>query len=99
MKGSFFWNHISKVYGHLTKDDDIADEVLAHYSGKLGTDLLRDWQKEIEANPENIRDNTQALKAIGRLKAVLDRFWKELLTGWESILQLLLTWQKKFLRI
>ena len=76
MKGSFFWNHISKVYGHLTKDDDIADEVLAHYSGKLGTDLLRDWQKEIEANPENIRDNTQALKAIGRLKAVLDRFWK-----------------------
>lgn len=99
MKGSFFWNNISKVYGHLTKDDDIADEVLAHYSGKLGTDLLRDWQKEIEANPENIRDNTQALKAIGRLKAVLDRFWKGI-ADWLGIhFTTAFDVAKKFLRI
>lgn len=44
MKGSPLWEEVKKKYPELETDSDIADEVLAHYSGKRGAERLRKAQ-------------------------------------------------------
>ena len=41
MKSSPLWEEIKKKYPNLKTDSEIADEVLAHYSGKRGAERLR----------------------------------------------------------
>ena len=38
MKGTSVWDEVRKTYPELENDSDIADEVLAHYSGRRGAE-------------------------------------------------------------
>lgn len=75
MKGTTLWEEVKKMYPELTTDDDIADEVLAHYSGKRGAERLKKAQEEA-MKQGGLMDKAAALSAIYRVKEALSRFWK-----------------------
>ena len=59
------WEEVKAKYPHLSSDNEIADEVLATYSGRHGRDLLEMTARKGE-NPEQTFEN---------VLAVLRRFW------------------------
>ena len=76
MKGSPLWEEVKKKYPELTTDSEIADEVLAHYSGKRGAERLRKAQEEALKNGNGILEKTAAVAAINNVRTALKRFWK-----------------------
>lgn len=58
------WNHIVKSYPHLETDDEIADEVLATYSGKRGAELLKRHYQQGDDPGKALNGVMEALKAF-----------------------------------
>ena len=75
MKDTAVWEEVKKRYPELKTDDEIADEVLATYSGRRGAERLR---KEMEEATKNgsIFDKAEAMNAIQKIRQALDTFWK-----------------------
>lgn len=61
------WNIVKDKYPHLKNDDEIADEVLANYSGRRGAKMLEQYTPE-GMSPKKVFKNV--------LKA-LSLFWKQ----------------------
>ena len=66
-KETALWEEVKAGYPHLVNDDEIADEVLATYSGRNG-------QQKIE---EYLKDNPKPKTAFDELRKALEMFWKE----------------------
>lgn len=62
------WNEVVSSYPHLATDDEIADEVLATYSGLHGAELLE----------ERIQKGESTKDAFANLKEALSEFWKNI---------------------
>lgn len=60
------WNEVVSTYPHLENDDQIADEVLATYSGRHGSMRLQ----------EHCEDGKRPEQVFKSLLAALERFWK-----------------------
>ena len=77
MKGTSVWDEVKSLYPELKTDDEIADEVLAHYSGHQGAAKLREEQHRI-AHDQNmdLRSKATAIAALERIKQALTKFWK-----------------------
>ena len=76
MKGTSLWEEVKKRYPELETDDEVADEVLAHYSGRRGAERLREAQrKALEENKDTL-DAAAAVSAIQRVRRALAAFWK-----------------------
>lgn len=75
MKDTAVWEEVKKRYPELKTDDEIADEVLATYSGRRGAERLR---KEMEEATKNgsIFDKAEAMSAMQKIRQALDTFWK-----------------------
>ena len=75
MKDTAVWEEVKKHYPELKTDDEIADEVLATYSGRRGAERLR---KEMEEATKNgsIFDKAEAMSAMQKIRQALDTFWK-----------------------
>ena len=75
MKDTAVWEEVKKRYPELTTDDEIADEVLATYSGRRGAERLR---KEMEETTKqgSIFDKAEAIIAMQKIRQALDTFWK-----------------------
>ena len=75
MKDTAVWEEVKKRYPELKTDDEIADEVLATYSGRKGAERLR---KEMEESTKqgNIFDKAEAMSAMQKIRQTLDTFWK-----------------------
>ena len=75
MKDTAVWEEVKKRYHELTTDDEIADEVLATYSGRRGAERLR---KEMEEATKNgsIFDKAEAMNAMQKIRQALTTFWK-----------------------
>ena len=67
------WKMVQSQYKHLTTDSDIAEEVLAQYSGKQG---MRRLEKALKNFDNNLTDN-QAQSILSRIKEAIDRFWQK----------------------
>ena len=68
MKGApEIWNKVVKQYPELHSDDEIADEVLAQYSGKRGYERLMQMQSEGEVSKG----------ALDKLMKALEKLWKK----------------------
>ena len=80
-----FWDKVSNQYPELTDDNDIAEEVLAQYSGKRGSEQLREVADEIQRETPGIFGKAQAVEALRRMKNVLAKFWKSVadMMGWK----------------
>ena len=75
MKDTDVWEEVKKRYPELKTDDEIADEVLATYSGRRGAERLR---KEMEEATKqgSIFDKAEAISAMQKIRQALDTFWK-----------------------
>lgn len=60
------WEDVKRNYPYLETDDEIADEVLATYSGRHGAELLRS-EEFASKFPET---------TYGKLQVALEKFWK-----------------------
>ena len=76
MKGTPIWEEVKRNYPELTTDNEIADEVLAFYSGSRGAERLREEHAKILKGNGNVVEKVKAINAIKRVKEALKRFWK-----------------------
>ena len=76
MKGTKVWDEVKALYPELKSDDEIADEVLATYSGRRGAERLREEQRRIAKGNGSVFEKAEAISALERVKQALKRFWK-----------------------
>ena len=76
MKGTSVWAEVQKLYPELKNDDDIADEVLATFSGRRGAERLRAEQQKIMQGNGSVFEKATAVGALARVKQALSKFWK-----------------------
>ena len=76
MKGTSVWADMQKFYPELKNDDDIADEVLATFSGRRGAERLRAEQQKIMQGDGSVFEKAAAVGALARVKQALSKFWK-----------------------
>ena len=76
MKGTKVWDEVKALYPELKSDDEIADEVLATYSGRRGAERLREEQRRIAKGNGNVFEKAEAISALESVKQALKRFWK-----------------------
>jgi hypothetical protein len=76
MKGTPIWDEVKERYPDLKTDDEIADEVLAHYSGRRGAERLREEARKIADGNGGVFEKAEAISALDRVKRALDAFWK-----------------------
>ena len=77
MKGTPLWDEVKKDYSHLTTDDEIADEVLARYSGRRGAERLRKERERIAQSSGTPLEKAKAISALERVRKALSQFWKK----------------------
>ena len=65
-----------KTYPELETDDEIADEVLATYSGRRGAERLREEMRKAAAEGDGVMGKAEAVSALQRVKRAIDKFWK-----------------------
>jgi hypothetical protein len=76
-KQTHLWDKVKNDYPELKTDDEIADEVLAHYSGERGKKLLdEEYNKIRDNNRLNIFDKAKMLQAINNVREPFRKFWK-----------------------
>ncbi len=76
MKGTSVWNEVKKLYPELKTDEAIADEVLAHYSGKRGAERLRAESRKIAEGKGSVMEAAEAITALQKVKQAIDKFWR-----------------------
>ena len=76
MKGTTVWDEVKGRYPELKTDDEIADEVIATYSGSRGAERLREEQRKIAEGNGSVFEKVQAISALEKVKDALRKFWK-----------------------
>ena len=76
MKGTPVWDEVRRRYPELETDDEIADEVIATYSGRRGAERLREEQRKIAGDKGGVFEKAEAISALERVKQALRKFWK-----------------------
>lgn len=75
-KEKSLWEYVKQMYPELTEDNDIADEVLAHYSGKRGAERLRQAISEVKNDKtKSVFDRARIIKGLQNVKEALNKFW------------------------
>ncbi len=67
------WEMVREQYAHLSSDSDIAEEVLARYSGRQG---MKQLQRALNSHAPGLSDE-QSRDILDRFKAAIDRFWQK----------------------
>ncbi len=76
MKGTDVWDEVVRTYPELKTDDEIADEVLAQYSGRRGAERLRMEMDDVLKSDSGITEKAAAVRAINNVRAALNSFWR-----------------------
>lgn len=76
MKDTNVWDEVKERYPELKTDDEIADEVIATYSGHRGAERLREEQRKIADGNGGVFEKAEAISALERVKHALKMFWK-----------------------
>lgn len=74
MKDTPVWEEVKKLYPELGTDEEVADEVLATYSGRRGAERLREAMREA-GKEDGLGGRLAAMEAVGRVREALQRFW------------------------
>ena len=73
MKDSPVWEEVKERYPELGTEDEIADEVLATYSGRRGAERLREARRKHPG--KDFGEALGAIEAMNRVREALQRFW------------------------
>ena len=73
MKDSPVWDEVKERYPELGTEDEIADEVLATYSGRRGAERLREARRKHPG--KEFGEALGAIEAMNRVREALQRFW------------------------
>ena len=77
MQGTHLWDEVAQHYPELADDvDALADEVLAHFSGRRGAERLREAQRAA-MEQEGLDAQAAAVAAVERVRQALKRFWRK----------------------
>lgn len=76
MKGTPVWDEVKRKYAELATDDEIADEVIAQYSGRKGAEKMRAEQERAIKEDSDMLDKAAAVAAFERVRKALKGFWK-----------------------
>ena len=76
MKDTPVWDEVRERYPELESEDEIADEVIATYSGRRGAERLREEAKKVAEGRGSVFEKAEAISALERVKQALARFWK-----------------------
>lgn len=82
MKGTSVWDEVKRNYPELESEDEIADEVLAHYSGRRGAAKLRAALDVEMEGADGVFERARVVSAFERMKRALARFWKGVADFW-----------------
>lgn len=69
------WEKVKTNYPELKTDDEIADEVLAHYSGSRGAQRLRSEQKAVMDSATNETRREGTISMFDKVRDALGKFW------------------------
>ncbi len=76
MKGTSVWDEVKRLYPELKTDDEIADEVIAQYSGRRGAERLREEARKIAEGNGGVFEKAEAISAQEKIRRALSKFWK-----------------------
>lgn len=76
MKDTKVWDEVKARYPELKSDGDIADEVIATYSGRRGAERLREELRKITAGNGGVFEKIEAISAFEKVRQSLEKFWK-----------------------
>jgi len=67
------------------REDDFVEEIITQFSGKRGSERLREIADEIAAENGGVFGKAEAVTAMQRLKNILNRFWEGIakMMGWK----------------
>ena len=79
---------VKREYPELTKEgkeDDFIEEIITQFSGKRGSERLREIANEIAAENGGVFGKAEAVTAMQRLKNILNHFWAGVakMMGWK----------------
>ena len=72
------WEQVKKEYPELKTDDEIADEVLAHYSGRRGAERLRQEAAKAAEDAKGVLDKASVVSGFDRLREAIRKAWKHI---------------------
>lgn len=84
VEGGRLWEYVKRKYPELKREDEIVEEVFAHYSGKRGGERLEAEMREEMAKEPDLTLKAQVANMFHRLRALLTEFWnmsRQLFTG------------------
>lgn len=78
MKNTTIWDDVKAIYPELEKDSDVAEEVLAHYSGHRGAERLKEaLKREMGVEGLSIADKNKIISVFISVKDTIERFWRD----------------------
>ena len=72
------WEQVKKEYPELKTDDEIADEVLAHYSGQRGAERLRAEADKATNAAKGMIAKAEVINVFNKLREAIKRVWKHI---------------------
>ena len=76
MRGTSVWDEVREQYPELKTEDEIAEEVLAQYSGRRGAERLREEMRKAAHDKGATMDKARAVSVLERVRLALERFWR-----------------------
>lgn len=76
MKESSLWNEVRNLHTELFVTDDIAEEVLATYSGRRGAERLESKFQAISDSNAGINERTAMAMSVNEVNNAVAKFWK-----------------------
>ncbi len=76
MKDTKVWDEVKARYPELKSDSEIADELIATYSGRRGAERLRAEERKITESNSGVYEKIKTIGAFEKVKMSLDKFWK-----------------------
>ena len=71
------WDQVARDYPELKTEDDIAEEVLTHYSGRRGAERLRaEMQRAMESAGKDVKKQVMIASMFEGVRRALSRFWR-----------------------
>ena len=76
MRGTGLWDEVKRDYPELKTDDEVAEEVLARFSGRRGAERLRAAQEAAVRKAGGVVEASHVISSFEKVKQAIKRFWR-----------------------